>query len=794
MNDYFYYFSIYSFFNRKPVLFLKILIFLFFIFVLLSTFQNAAVAKFVFLIFTLFLINEIFLMFKVNRTKPAMKTSEADKASLEMMTFPALFIYSDSRDAYDTVRNMLREPEIRFIMERTSEKFNLSEDSFDKKVLLEKAYELARAMNNPYIREMDLFVAYILLTEQKSKLLEQNDLKEDDIINILYWARHKFVPKKEGFWDIKFSGSGVFDFFIFGWNVEMKKYSNDFTMKVLSERYSPIAVGRNKEYEQFTGYLAKENGNSVILIGEPGTGKTTMVEYLTFKSHMGDVPGGLAYKRVFELFADRLLSGANAQGELEERIGYLLEDIYHAGNTIVFIQNIENVFGGGGFNFDMSGVIFEYLKNSKIQIIGTTTSSVYKTKLENRDDIKQFFEVVKFEEPPVKDALFMLFEKVPQIEDKYNVSFTYGAIEQAVVLSSSYLIDRYLPGKAIDLLETVASDARNSKKFTIDSEDVIAKLEQKTRVVIGNPTEKEKQVLLHLEEEIHKRIIDQQEAVSAVANSIRRLRSGFSNNKRPISVFLFLGPTGVGKTEMAKALAATYFGDETRMIRLDMSEYQTQESIKRLLGSMPGEAYSPSPFLDAVKNNPFSLVLLDEFEKAHPRILDVFLQVFDDGRLTDNSGKTIPFTNTIIIATSNAGSEIVRQKVRTGIDLQQIKGELIDQLLKEEKFRPELLNRFDDIIVFKPLGQNEIYSIAKLQLFSALKLMEEKSIYINYDEKIIQKISKEAFNAEFGARNVRRYIQEHVENVISTMILSNTLKKGDKKMLTVDDQGKIIVV
>lgn len=721
--------------------------------------------------------------------------NEAKEMSLEMLTFPSLFAYKNAKDAYDFVTSVVNEPEIKFLIEKIGNQFDLYKSDLAKEEVLKKAFNIANRMKNNYIREMDLFIAYFLLIEDKAKIFEKSDLKEDDVINLLNWARHKFVPKKEKFLDVEFTGSGVFDFFVFGWNYETRKYARDFTMDVMSEKYEPIAIGREEECGRFLSSLGKDKTNSVILVGEAGTGKTTLVEYFAYYSHLGKLPPEVSFRRVFELFVDRVLSGVQNQGELEERIGYLLEDIYHSGNTIVFIQNIENIFGGGGFNFDLSGVVFEYLKSSKIQIIGTTTKSVYKTQLENRDDVKQFFDVIELEEPNEKETLFMLFEKIGQLEDEYGVSYTYNAIEQAVMLSSSYLIDRYLPGKAIDLLESVASDVRiKGKSILIDKDDIIKKIEEKTKVVIAAPTEEEKKVLLNLEEEIHKRIIDQEEAVKAVAGSIRRLRSGFSNKKRPISVFLFLGPTGVGKTEMAKALASTYFGDEKRMIRLDMSEFQTQDSIKRLLGSLPGETYSPSQFIEEVKDNPFSLILLDEFEKAHSRILDVFLQVFDDGRLTDNAGRTIPFTSTIIIATSNAGSEMIRQKVKIGEDIVKIKPEILDQLQKEEKFRPELLNRFDDIIIFKPLGEDEIRKIANLQLFSVLKPLEEKSIYLSYDQKIIDKVSTEGFDIEFGARNVRRYIQSNIENMVSKMILQNQIKKGDRKTLSVDGEGNIVIV
>ncbi|OGH10300.1 MAG: hypothetical protein A2857_02540 [Candidatus Levybacteria bacterium RIFCSPHIGHO2_01_FULL_36_15] len=793
MNRYRYLFETYSFFNQKVIFWIRFLLYLVFALLILQNLNNVIVLKTVVSFFFLFLVNEVFLHYKVFKMRPRSRVEDATDPQ-DALLFSALYHYVCAINGYDLISSFMLNPEAQFIAYKVDSSFTLFKSDISKTDVLNKALEIVKSIKGDYILEIDLLIAYIILTEDKAKLLEKNDLRTEDAINLLYWARNKYWTEKSGFENLVYDGSGVFDFFIFGWNVETKKYTSDMSMKVLSYRFAPSVVGRTKEYEKLISALSKDQENSVILIGEPGTGKMSLAQYFAYQSHIGHTPGRVAYRRVFELYIDRLLSGAQNQGELEERLVSFFEDVYHSGNTIVFIQNIENVFGQGGFGFDVSGAIFEYLKSGKIQIIGTSSSASYKRYLENRSDISVLFEIIRLEEPSEKDALFMLFEKVWEKESTHGVDFTYGAIKATVSLSSSYLIGRYLPGKAVDLLEEVASDARVKNKKIVDRDDVIKKIEEKTQIVLSAPTEKEKNILLNLEQEIHKRIIDQQQAVDAVSNAIRRLRSGFANRKRPISVFLFLGPTGVGKTETAKALAQVYFKDENRMIRLDMSEYQTQESIKRLLGSLPGEDYSPSEFMENIKEHPFSLLLLDEFEKANPQILNVFLQVFDDGRLTDNLGRTIPFTNTIIIATSNAGTEQIREMLQKGMDITSMKKTLLDYLQKNGLFRPELLNRFDDIIIFKPLGSAEIKSIAELELAKVLKQTEEKSIYIKYDGKIIDKISKEAFDAEFGARNVRRFIESNVENYVSKMILQNQIKKGDKKLLTVDEKGQIAVV
>lgn len=786
-------FSLYTRFNSTPFVFIRLFILFAFPAFIILTWALPFAVIFVTL-YCFFLMNEAFISFKVNRTRPYHKLSDAKTELVYTMKFPFRALFEKSDSLLQLITFLSHLPECIFVTDKIGPGFSFAQVDLEKDDVLQQAGELVRAVKGDYITSVDYFVAYLFLSEETTHYFQTNDLGKEDVIGILYWVRNVFSVDSVPSVQLHFGGQSFGDFLVYGWDVEVRKYTVDLTAKVISYAKPPTLVGRKMEYDQFLNILSKERNNNVILVGEEGTGKTLLVEHYAYESHLREAPKALSGKRVFELLADRLIAGAKDQGDLQERIGYFLSDVQHTGNAIIYIQNIENIFGGGGFHFDISGVITEYLQDTKIPFIGTTTPSAYRTFLERRSGIVELFEVMRIEEPEETMALFMLFDKVGQIEGTHHVSFTYNAIKEAVSLSSSYLLETYLPGKALDLLDEVAAEVMLSKKNVVDKEDVIKKIEQRTHVVIGTPTAAEREKLLRLEDEIHKRIIDQEEAVHVISEALRRLRSGFSSGKRPISVFLFLGPTGVGKTETAKALAAIYFGSEQVMIRLDMSEYQTQESIKRLLGSLPGEEEVASEFLEAVRHHPFSVILLDEFEKAHPRILDVFLQVFDDGRLTDNRGKTASFRNTIIIATSNAGSEFIREKLVAGSDITGIKQELLDLLQKQQLYRPELLNRFDEIIIFKPLGENEVAQVAKLTLTGILKALEEKQIYITFDESLIQKIAKEAFNKEFGARPVRRYIQEHVEGLLSQLILQDQLKKGAHKKLTVDVNGDITLV
>ena len=350
-----------------------------------------------------------------------------------------------------------------------------------------------------------------------------------------------------------------------------------------------------------------------------------------------------------------------------------------------------------------------------------------------------------------------------------------------------------MPGASISLLDDAANTVHLSGKLLVEESDVLDRIKAKTNVAFGKPKLKEKELLLHLEKEIHKRIIGQEEAVSSISEAIRRIRSGVETMSRPIS-FLFLGPTGVGKTETSKALSSIYFGGEEKMIRLDMSEYSGNDALKRLLGAPPGEGdiTEGGELTEKIYDNPFSLVLLDEFEKASPSVLDLFLQVLDNGRLTDNRGKTVNFSDAIIIATSNAASEFIREQVGKGTAIDKtFQKELLEFLQTKGIFKPELLNRFDGIIVFKPLGEKEVRQITELLLDKIYKAMFKQDITLNFDEKIIAKIVREGADEEFGARPLRRYIQDNIEDLLAQKILKDEIKRGDKITVSVNQSGSI---
>jgi ATP-dependent Clp protease ATP-binding subunit ClpC len=795
MNDP--YLTLYLFFNNRIILFVRIFLFVILSLILVLTGFDPSIARVLLVFYFVLLLHELFILDRVQHSNPAKTLEQPLDLPFEATTFILIKKIKDSASADMVVSKLLKEKQVRFIQNVLNVQFSLMQTTASVDDVLKKAVEIGKTIRSQHIHQVDFFVAYLLLTEEQTHFLKNLELKNEDLINVLSWVHKEFEMDADSFGVVKtnqgirFSGFGVFDSLVYGWNVEIKKYAKNLTYHVLSQKFPPSVVGRSKEYEELLGYLSKDTQNNVVLVGEPGTGKTSLIEYFAYTSQMAKVPDNVGHKMIYELLVDELLAGANTKGEQEERITALIQDISHSGNVLLLIQNIENIFGGGGTNFDISGVLFEYLKNGSIQMIGTTTHSAYQTYLANKGSVANLFETIRLEEPDKPTALFMLFEKVPEIEQKYHVQLSYSAVKATIDLSASYFPDRYLPGKALALLENVVSNARINKKKRITKDDVVKEVETKTNIILEAPTQEEKDTLLHLEDEIHKRIVNQEQAVTAIASAMRRMRSGFAKENRPISTFLFLGPTGVGKTETAKALAQIYFHDENHMIRLDMSEYQTQEALSRLLGAQPGQEYIPSTLTEQVKEHPFSLILLDEFEKAHPHILDIFLQVFDDGRLTDNTGKTISFANTIIIATSNAGSELVRENVEQ--DEKKLHDLLIDSLLKNNIFKPELVNRFDEVVVFHPLSHEHIKQVVGLLLQNLAKQLSKQEITLQYDDAVVEKIIQEGYNIEFGARNIRRYIEGTIEELISKKILENGLGNGSVCHLSVNAQGAIIL-
>jgi len=561
----------------------------------------------------------------------------------------------------------------------------------------------------------------------------------------------------------------------------------------LAARYGnlELCVGRQPEIEEIFRVI-EAGTNSVVLVGLPGVGKTTIIEGIAQLMVTEDVPAVLHDKRMVSLSLPRLVAGAKTPGVLEERLLRIHQEMLRAGNVILVIENIHDIYGintQGGEGLDLSEVVADLIADERFLVVTTSNPYEYRHSIAGKA-LGAKLQKIEINETDKQQTMAVLIAKVNYYEYKYKVFFSLGALNKAIDLANRFMHDFHLPEKAIKILEEVAVYVLKHKgeKSLITSEDVAQLVSTKVNIPLTKISQDESTKLLNLEEEIHQYIINQAEAVRAVASALRRARTELRDEKRPIVNLLFLGPTGVGKTELAKTVALTYFGSSDSMIRLDMSEYQSKESIGRLLGT----EQNPKGGLltEGVKQNPFAVLLLDEIEKAHSDILNIFLQVMDDGRLTDWSGQVIDFTNTIIIATSNAGSQFIQDQLRAGTNVAVIKEMLLVEKLKEV-FRPEFLNRFDNIVVFTPLSQEHISQIAKLMIIKSQKRLQQKGIHLEVTDGAVSELAKAGFDPLFGARPMRRVIQEQIDDALAKYLLTGQINRRD--VVIFDIGGKITI-
>ena len=569
----------------------------------------------------------------------------------------------------------------------------------------------------------------------------------------------------------------------------LDKFSIDLTLMATYGKLAPC-VNRENEIKQMLRII--EGGQqSAILVGLPGVGKQAIIEGMAQRMVEEDVPKILQDKRLVSLSTAQLVSGASP-AEAQERLLRVLTEVGVSGNIILVVPQIDKMVGitaGTEESIDLSEVFANELGRGYFISIATSRPAEYSRALENRT-LGQRLQKVDVPELDEDTAIRVLEAKAGGIEYNNKVFFTYSALDRAVRLSDKLMPERYLPEKAIEIIKEAAHETRQTKgeRALVTGEDVAKIITQKTSVPVTAVTQEESQKLLNLEKDIHARVIGQDQAVKAVSAALRRSRAELREKNRPIANFLFLGPTGVGKTELSKTVAEVYFGNEENMIRLDMSEYQEKSSIYRLIGA-PGDKEG-GLLTEAVRKKPFSLVLLDEIEKAHPDILNVFLQVMDDGRLTDNTGRTVDFTNTIIVATSNAGTDFIQEEIKKNTPVAEIQRVLVQEKLKSF-FRPEFLNRFDGIIVFKPLTREEVLQIAWLQLYKIQEQMTEKGIHLQITEEAAEELAREGFDPLFGARPLKRVIHEKVNDALASYLLEG--KIGRRDVVYLEPGGKLRV-
>jgi len=646
----------------------------------------------------------------------------------------------------------------------------------------------------------------------------------------------------------------------------LDQFGRDLTAEAAEGKLDP-AAGRERELRRVITVLGRRQKNNPVLIGEPGVGKTAIVEGLAKRIHAGNVPATLKNKRIVALNIGGMVAGAMFRGQFEQRIKSLLEELREANDVIVFIDELHTVVGAGAAEgaVGASDMLKPALARGELHCIGATTLDEYRKHIEKDAALERRFQPVMVGEPSVEEAIEMLRTVRANYELHHGVQITDEAIEAAVKLSDRYINDRFLPDKAIDVMDEAASalrldatekgiispttvadleaeliDIQAKKEAAANAEDyeraamlrqqelltleniakaraeakegieLVVKPEQIAQVVenwtgvpVSQMLESERENLRNLEEDLRKRVIGQDEAISAVARAIRRSRAGLKDPKRPIGSFLFLGPTGVGKTELAKALAAELFGGEGNLIRLDMSEYMEPHTVSRLFGSPPGYVGHDEggQLTEQIRRRPYSVILLDEVEKAHPEVFNALLQIMDDGRLTDGQGRTVDFKNTVVIMTSNAGTSDLKRAVRIGFakrdeeDMRDEQHEAIRSKAMEglkRMFRPEFINRIDQIVVFHSLGREELYRIVDLLLNQVRLRLSDQGIGLVVSDEARDFLLKEGFDEEYGARPLRRTIQTYVDDALADALLAGELASGETALLTVRD-GQMVV-
>jgi len=613
--------------------------------------------------------------------------------------------------------------------------------------------------------------------------LKQNNFSEDDFNEVVSWVESEEEQKikEKMFWEREFllSIRGIGKDWAYGYTPTLDKFSFDLTAQN-PRKFKSYLIARRQQIESIERVLIRSRENNVLIVGEPGTGRKTAVRGFADFVSQGKISPPLRHKRVLELNVNALLANISNISEAQGRIQMVLNEAIKAGNIILVIDDFHNISN------NLFNVFIPYLSSKYIQLICITTYEGLHKDLERNPEILKYFEKVEIKEPDEKSTILILEEIIPELEKRTGILVSYPALKEIVYKAARYFSSVPFPERAVDLLDeslVYVASKTDDKILNVSHVDFI--LSEKTEIPIGEISQSEKEKLLKLEDILHQRVINQEEAIRAIASAMRRGRLNIGEKKKPIGSFLFLGPTGVGKTETAKTLARVYFGREDKMIRLDMSEYQNVSDVSRIIGSQEGE---PGILTTAVKENPFSLVLLDEIEKAHKNILNLFLQVLDEGWLNDAFGKKINFRNTIIIATSNAGAELIREMVKEGLNPVLEKEKIMDFLQKESLFKPEFLNRFDDIIVFHPLTKENLIKIAELSLKSLIKRMdEENKIKLSFDPIVLEKIAELGYSPEYGARPMKRVIQEKIENFIAKKMLEENLKEGSEIHIKPED-------
>lgn len=730
------------------------------------------------------------------------------------------------------------------------------------KHVLELAVQVANRMNHNYVGTEHILLG--LLSDGGGVavgILRAMNIRTDDIVEAI---RHILGSSSNGDDGRQEGANNNGDL------GDLTDFATDLNESAKQGKIDPV-IGRDTEIQRVIQILSRRTKNNPVLIGEPGVGKTAIAEGLAQRIVTGNVPEILRNKRIISLSIGSMLAGAKYRGEFEERLKKAIDEVQQHDDMIIFIDEIHTLVGAGATEgaMDAANILKPALARGEFQVIGATTLDEYKKHIEKDAALERRFQPVQVGEPNEEDALEILKGLRNRYEAFHKAKITDEALKAAVTLSSRYITDRFLPDKAIDVVDEAASKVRmkvfsaapdvkaledrlntvkkekeaavtsqdfekaaklrdeeqslvkeiddkksvakeeSEQKLVVTEDDIAAVVAQWTGIPVAKIADEESQTLLHLEEELHKRVVGQDDAVTAVAKAVRRARAGLKDPKRPIGSFLFLGPTGVGKTELARALASSLFGDESAMIRLDMSEYMEKHTVSRLVGAPPGYVgYEEGGQLtDAVRRKPYSVILLDEVEKAHADFFNILLQVLDDGRLTDSQGRTVDFRNTVIIMTSNLGAKALHKNSSelgflapkksesstnqsNSIDFKEAKKSVMDAVKRH--FRPEFLNRIDEMIVFRPLTEEDLKHIVSILMSDVTKRLKERELQLEITSEAMQLLVKEGSDFTMGARPLKRAIQRLIEDPVSDLILKGDVTEG--KTIKVDVKDNEIVV
>jgi ATP-dependent Clp protease ATP-binding subunit ClpC len=695
----------------------------------------------------------------------------------------------------------------------------------DAKAALLAAYEESRELGSSYVGPEHVLLALARDTDTEAEeLLERFGVSHTKLRGSVIRGIEGGVPKETS------------------QTPKLDEFGRDLTAEAREGKLDPV-IGRADEIDQTIEILSRRTKNNPALLGEPGVGKTAIVEGIAQRIVNDEVPETLSDNRVVSLDLAGMIAGTKYRGEFEERLKTVIDEVSAAEGLILFIDEMHTVIGAGAAEgaMDASNMLKPYLARGELHVIGATTLDEYRGNIERDPALERRFQPVFVREPSADETIEILHGLKDRYEAFHRVRISDEAIVAAAELSDRYIRDRFLPDKAIDLvdqagarvrlrLKTKDDDTRSleedlrrlarerdqakaaedydrageirdqleSRRVELDDkrksrsrapevtpEDIAEIVSRATGIPVSQLTTEERERLMRLEQELHGRIVGQEEAVTAVAEAVRRARAGLADPNRPDGSFLFLGPTGVGKTELARALAEALFGDESLMVRFDMSEFQERHTVSRLVGAPPGYVgYEEAGQLsEAVRRRPYAVLLFDEIEKAHGDVFNILLQILDDGRLTDAQGRTVDFKNTIVIMTSNLGADRIQEYARTGGDFEQLKDELMDVL--RMSFRPEFINRIDEIIVFRALSSEQLADITRLLLDRLVRRMRAQRIEVEFTEEAVRLLAEEGFDPEFGARPLRRTIQRRVENELSRLVLSGGVQPGDKIVVSV---------